>query len=307
MRATANVNGLITAAEEAKISIADRGFQYGDSIYEVIRTYQGVPFFMEEHHARLQNSARLARMQISQSMDELTAEIRRTVAAADVKSGEDVFVRYTITRGSGPLDLDPSTAPKTTYVVIVKPIPAWKKEHYDRGMVLAVPSVLRNSPLALDPNIKSGNYLNNILAVAEAKELGGDDALILSHDGKLTEASNSNVSFVVDGVVRSPLHEPKTHTGNLKGITRALIGELARSEGLRYEEVPMVPGDVERATECFVSSATREIMPVVSVILKPGQRKEFPAGGGPLTKQLQGAYTRYVQNYVAKRKNEAWF
>lgn len=308
MIATANVNGLITPAPEAKISIFDRGFQYGDSIYEVTRTYEGVPFFLEEHFDRLENSARLARMTISQSRAQLTDEIRRTVAAAGVKPGEDVFIRYTVSRGEGPLDLDPATAKKTSFVILVKEIPPWKKEFYDRGMVLAVPAIVRNSPRALDPNIKSGNYLNNILAVAEAKELGGDDALMLSLDGKLTEASNSNVAFLVDGVLCSPLHEPGTSTGNLRGITRTLIAELATRAGLRYEERAMFPADVEKATECFVSSATREIMPVVAVSLgAAGGRKEFPAGGGPQTRVLQKAYTQYVRNYIDANRAKAWF
>lgn len=307
MRATANVNGLLTPLAEAKISVLDRGFQYGDSIYEVIRTYEGVPFFLDEHHDRLENSARLARINLTLSREELTQEIRRTVQAAALQKGEDAFVRYTITRGEGPLDLDPATTKKNSFVILVKEIPSWRKEHYDRGMVLAVPSVLRNSPLALDPNIKSGNYLNNILAVAEAKELGADDALILSADGKLTEASNSNVAFVVGGEIRTPLHEPRTHTGNLRGITRTLIGELCANVNVSYSEVAMSLSDAERAEECFVSSATREIMPVCAILLPGGKRKEFPAGGGAITKKLQGAYADFVKQYVASRKKGAWF
>jgi branched-chain amino acid aminotransferase len=233
MRATANVNGLITPAQEAKVSIFDRGFQYGDSIYEVTRTYDGVPFFLEEHFDRLENSAKLARMKLTQSREFLTEEIKKTVAASGAKKGEDVFIRYTVTRGTGPLDLDPATAPQTTYVILVKEIPPWNPEFYKTGMVLAVPETARNSPRALDPNIKSGNYLNNILAVAEAKELGGDDALMLCLDGKLTEASNSNVAFVLNGELRTPKHEPRTNTGNLRGLTRTLIGQLADRLGLR--------------------------------------------------------------------------
>lgn len=307
MQATANVNGIISPAAEAKISILDRGFQYGDSIYEVTRTYKGVPFFLEEHFDRLENSARLSRMVLSQSREELKDEIQKTVAACGLAPGEDVFIRYTVSRGTGPLDLDPATAPKTSYVILVKDIPPWKKEFYETGMVLAVPSILRNSPLALDPNIKSGNYLNNILAVAGAKEMGGDDALMLSLDGKLTEASNSNVAFVIDGNIHTPLHEPSTSTGNLRGITRTLISELAGKAGLLYEERPMFPHDVLHATECFVSSATREVMPVAAIILPGGQRKEFPAGGGAATKALQAEYTKFVRSYIEARKAEAWF
>lgn len=307
MRATANVNGLITPANEAKVSLLDRGFLYGDSIYEVTRTYQGVPFFLEEHFDRLENSARLARMKISQSRDFLREEIRRTVVASAPTEGDDVFVRYTITRGEGPLDLDPATATKTAYMVLVKEIPNWNPDYYEKGVVLGVPETLRNSPLSLDPNIKSGNYLNNILAVAEAKDMGANDALLLSSDGKLTEASNSNVSFVARGAVRSPLHEPRTHTGNLKGITRALVAELAKGIGISYEESTLFPDDILSAEECFVSSATREIMPVRAILLPGGRRKDFPEGGGGVTKRLREEYSAYVRAYTEQRKNEAWF
>jgi branched-chain amino acid aminotransferase len=307
MRAMANVNGLITPAAEAKISIFDRGFQYGDSIYEVTRTYEGVPFFLEEHYDRLENSARLARMKISQTRAELTSEMKRTVKECGAKKGEDVFIRYTISRGEGPLDLDLTTAPKTSYIILAKELPPWKPEFYSTGMVLAIPPTLRNSPLALDPNIKSGNYLNNILAVAEAKDLGGNDALMLSLDGKLTEASNSNVTFVINGGLHTPLHEPKSNTGNLRGLTRTLIGELARKLKIHYEDRAMFPADIEAATECFVSSATREIMPVTAVILPGGKRKEFTPGFGPISNRLREAYGQYVQDYIKERRSTAWF
>lgn len=306
MRAMANVDGVITPAKEAKISIFDRGFQYGDSVYEVTRTYEGVPFFLAEHFDRLENSARLARMKISQTREFLTEEIKRTVKEASPAKGEDVFIRYTITRGLGPLDLDPATAPKTSYVILVKEIPPWNQEFYRTGMTLAIPETVRNSPRALDPNIKSGNYLNNILCAAEAKELGGDDALILSLDGKLTEATNSNVAFVVNGAVRTPKHEPRTNTGNLRGITRTLVGQLCDRAGLAYEEAPMFPDEIPKATECFVSSATREVMPVKAVILPGGKRVELAPGGGPVTKKIQTAYAQYVRDYVNAHRAEAW-
>src|SRR5690606_2760076 len=115
----------------------------------------------------------------------------------------------------------------------------------------------------------------------------------------------SNVAFVIDGVLSTPLHEPRTSTGNLRGITRTLISELAGRIGLRYEERPMFPADIWKAGECFVSSATREVMPVAA-ILAEGRRKEFPAGGGQVTKSLQSEYSRYVSAYVESRRSEAW-
>jgi branched-chain amino acid aminotransferase len=306
MQAIANVNGILSPLAEAKVSLLDRGFLYGDSIYEVTRSYFGVPFYLSEHFDRLENSARLAKMKLSQNRDFLTAEIKRAVLASAPARGEDVFVRYTVTRGEGALDIDPSAATKTSYMILVKELPNWKSEFFTKGMVLAIPTILRNSPLALDPNIKSGNYLNNILAVAEAKELGAHDALMLSSDGKLTEASNSNVSFVIGGEIVSPLHEPSTHTGNLKGITRALIAKIAHNAGLNYSERAMYPADIAKAEECFVSSATREVMPVCALI-HSNTRKEFPQGGGPVVKKLQQEYKKYVIAYSEKRKSEAWF
>lgn len=307
MRATANVNGTITPAQDAKVSIFDRSFQYGDSVYEVTRTYDGVPFYHDEHFDRLENSARLARMKITQTRDFLNEEIRRTVKESGVKQGEDVFIRYTISRGTGPLDLDPATAPKTTYVILVKEIPPWNPEFYKSGTTLAIPPTCRNSPRALDPNIKCGNYLNNVLGVAEAKEMGADDALLLSIDGKLTEASNSNVSFVIAGEIHSPLHEQHTNTGNLKGITRTLVSELASEAGLKFKDLAMYPRDIESATECFVTSATREVMPVKAILMPGGKRVDFPAGGGELTKKMREHYAAYVRSYVEKRRGEAWF
>jgi branched-chain amino acid aminotransferase len=246
-------------------------------------------------------------MKLSQTRAMLTEEIKRTVKEAGPKKGEDIFIRYAVTRGEGPLDLDPATAPKTSYVILVKELPVWKPELYADGLTLAVPPTLRNSPLALDPNIKSGNYLNNILAVAEAREMGAHDAFLLSLDGKLTEASNSNVTLVIDGELHSPLHEPKTSTGNLRGITRTLVAEIAERAGIRYQERAIYPKDVELAQECFVSSATREVMPVKWILLPGGKRVGFPAGGGAATNRLREAYSRYVADYTQSRRSQAWF
>lgn len=307
MQASANVNGIITPYSEAKISIADRGFLYGDSIYEVVRTYSGVPFCAKEHFDRMENSARLAHITISQSREFLEQEIIKTVRASGVKRGEDVFIRYTITRGEGPLDLDPSTAKKTSFVILVKEIPNWNPQFFIAGVKLAIPSVRRNAPLSLDPNIKSGNYLNNILAIAEAKNLGADDALILSLEGKLTESSNSNISFVIDGEIHSPVHEPQTTTGNLRGITKKIIEKLCSNLGIRYVERVMLPEDIERASEGIISSATREVMPMAGVKLESGTWKNFPANTRKITESLQKEYKKYIAEYSQQHANEAYF
>jgi len=294
IRRMANVNGQITPLDEAQISILDRGFLYGDSVYEVFRTYSGVPLFCHEHFDRMDNSARLVYMKISQSRDEILAEMRRTAAEAGVPKGQDIYVRWHVTRGTGALDLVPSRELCSSYVIIVKEVPPWKPEFYSRGMRLAVTSVRRNPVEALSPDIKSGNYLNNILGVAEAVELGADDCLMLNPSGLITEASNSNVFFVIDG----RLVTPSVESGVLRGITKAAIARLGAETDLPLHETKLPAIELTKASECFVTSATREVMPVAAIRLENGAWREFPAGGGPLTQRVAKAYKDLVARYV---------
>lgn len=307
MKAMANVDGVITPAAEARISLFDRGFLYGDSVYEVVRTYQGVPFFHEEHLDRLENSARLARMKLSQSRQDIKNAILATVRASGPAPGEDVFVRYTVTRGGGALDISPSASPGTSLVILVKEIPNWNPVFYSHGVRLWIPSIRRNPPLSLDPNIKSGNYLNSVIAVAEAQEKGYHDAFLVSIDHKLTEASNSNVGLVIDGEVVFPLHEPGTLAGNLNGLTKRAVAETCRSLGVKCSERALGLEAVNSATEAFVCSATREVMPVKEIAgagVSPGF---FPDGGGPLVRRLREEYKKFVAHWVAAHREEALF
>jgi branched-chain amino acid aminotransferase len=294
LRRMANVNGEITPLEEARISVLDRGFLYGDSVYEVFRTYDGVPLFCHEHFDRMDNSARLIHMKISQSREEMLEEIRRTAAKANVPKGTDIYVRWHVTRGTGALDLVPARDLVSTYVIILKEVPKWKPEFYSRGMTLAVTCVRRNPVEALSPDIKSGNYLNNILGVAEAIELGADDCLMLNPSGLLTEASNSNVVFVIDG----KLVTPSVESGVLRGITKAAIGRFSEEVGCPLQERKLPASELSKASECFATSATREVMPVCGIRLQSGEWMEFPAGGGELTRRLAQAYKNEVNRYV---------
>jgi branched-chain amino acid aminotransferase len=298
-RRMANVNGEITPLEEARISILDRGFLYGDSVYEVFRTYDGIPLFCHEHFDRMDNSARLIAMKISQSRDEMLDEIRRTAAAANVPKGHDVYVRWHVTRGTGALDLVPAADLKSTFVIILKEVPKWKPEFYSRGMTLAVTHVRRNPVEALSPDIKSGNYLNNILGVAEAVEIGADDCLMLNPDGIVTEASNSNVLFVIDGKIVTP----NVESGVLRGITKAAIAKFSGTNGFTLEERAVPASELAKVTECFVTSATREVMPVVRIRLENGEWRELPPGGGEMTRRVAKAYKEFVANYV--KENQA--
>lgn len=295
-RRMANVNGEISPLEEARISILDRGFLYGDSIYEVFRTYDGIPLFCHEHFDRLDNSARLIAMNVSQSRDAMLDEMRRTAAAANVPNGQDIYVRWHITRGTGALDLIPAADLHSSFVIIVKEVPKWKSEFYTNGMRLAVTRVRRNPIESLSPDIKSGNYLNNILGVAEAVNTGADDCLMLNPNGIVTEASNSNVLFVIDG----QLVTPSVESGVLRGITKGAILRLSSAHGFKLVEREIEAVEIEKATECFVTSATREVMPVVGIRLEDGQNRDFPLGGGEMTRKVAQAYKDFVRKYVAE-------
>jgi branched-chain amino acid aminotransferase len=293
-RRMANVDGLITPLEEARISILDRGFLYGDSVYEVFRTYDGVPLFGHEHFDRMDHSARLIQMRIAQSREELLDQMRRTAAAAPVPAAQDIYVRWHVTRGTGPLDLVPTAGLTSSYVIIVKEVPAWNPEFYSSGTRLAVTRVRRNPVEALSPDIKSGNYLNNILGVQEAIELGAHDCLMLNPAGVVTEASNSNAFFVIDG----RLVTPSVRSGVLRGITKAAIQRIGTANGFEVHEADFGVGELARATECFVTSATREAMPVAGVRLETGKWLEFSAGGGEVTRLVAKAYKEEVAKYV---------
>jgi branched-chain amino acid aminotransferase len=290
----ANVNGAITPLEEARISILDRGFLYGDSVYEVFRTYQGVPLFCHEHFERMENSARLISMTISQSREIMLDEMRRTAAAANVPAGEDIYVRWHVTRGTGAIDLVPAADLTSSFVIIVKEVPKWNPEFYTRGIRLAVTRVRRNPVEALSPDIKSGNYLNNILGVSEAVGLGADDCLMLNPAGNVTEASNSNVFFVIDDQLVTPSFE----SGILRGITKAAIGRLSAANGFQLHDRQLPGSAIANATECFATSATREVMPVVGLRLENGEWREFPPGGGEMTRRVGKAYKEFVIRYV---------
>jgi len=299
-----SVDGVITPTEDARIPVLDRGFLYGDSIYEVFRTYRGVPLFYDERWARFQNSASLIHLDLKLDRDEMARRIRETVAATGAaRSGTDVYVRYSITRGVGEIDLYPAPDLEPSCVIIVKPVPQWGGLLYERGARLMVPETRRNSGSALDPNIKGGNYLNNVLGLIEARRAGADDCLMLDGAGLVTEASNSNVFFVIDGDLVTPSQTAR----NLQGTTKAAVREALRARGVETFEREITEDDAARATECFLTSATREVMPVASVRLSDGREVRFPAGGGEWTRRAAAGYREYVDAYVAAHSAESLF
>jgi branched-chain amino acid aminotransferase len=299
-----NVDGTITRTADARVPVLDRGFLYGDSIYEVFRTYGGVPLFYDEHWQRFENSAALIRMRIGLSKVELTDAIRVTIAATGApKLGADAYVRYTVTRGEGPVDLFPSPEMKTRYVIIVRAVPQWNPELYSRGVRLAVASTRRNPSNALDPNIKGGNYLNNVLGVMDARALGADDCVMLNEAGLVTEASNSNVFFVIGGSLVTPAQS----AGNLRGLTKAALHDACRARGLATHERDIPADEVPEATECFLTSATREVMPVVTLRTLDGGVLRFPEGGGAVTRRAAVYYKEHAAEYVRSHAHLSLF
>ena len=299
LNAMVNVDGVVSPMAEATVPVLDRGFLYGDSVYEVFRTEDGVPLFLDDHFDRLENSARLIQMRISQTRDKLVEEICRTVTAANAQKNDRLAVRFQITRGEGPLDLAPPTNLVTRYVLIVKEVPAWRAELYAKGIRMAIPAVRRNPVNALDPNIKGGNYLNNILALSEARAAGADDAVMLTREGYVAEASNSNVWFLINDELRTPSR------GNLRGLTKMHVHKALNCEGIATQETDIHVDEVAHATECFVTSATRDVMPCASLVLEDGTHIEFPEGGGPLTRKTRESFESYIQAYVHRHRHQS--
>ena len=301
---TTNVDGTIGPTTEARVPVLDRGFLYGDSIYEVFRTYGGVPLFYDEHWTRFENSAALIRMRIGLDKADLTAAVRATIEASGAPElGLDVYVRYIVTRGEGPVDLFPRPDLPTRYVIIVREVPKWNPLYYSRGVKVAIAGTRRNPSAALDPNIKGGNYLNNVLGVMDARALGADDCVMLDAAGLVTEASNSNVFFVIDGELVTPAQT----AANLRGLTKAALHEACKAHGFPTRERDVAETELPKVSECFLTSATREVMPVASIRLRDGSVVGFDEGGGPVTRRVTGYYKEYVADYVASHAHLTFF
>lgn len=295
------IDGKIGRLDEIRVPVLDRGFLYGDSIYEVVRTYSGIPFLFDQHYARLMNSAKLSMMNVTQGKQEIINAIVATIAAANAEPGEDVYVRFQITRGQGQVDLYPDPQLRSRLIIIVKQIPKWNPNFYQTGMSLAIPDLLRNSVNTLNPNIKGGNYLNNILGLAEARAMGADECVMLDANSMVTECSNSNVWFVLGGNPVTPA------SGNLLGLTRKSLVELLQQAGYTDIERPIHSAQLADVTECFITSATREVMPVMSLRLQDGTVRKFPVGGGRLTRLAMKLYTDMMVKFVHENHAHAWF
>jgi branched-subunit amino acid aminotransferase/4-amino-4-deoxychorismate lyase len=289
----ANTNGRLHSATEPSIAPLNRGFLYGDAIYEVWRTYHGVIFAWDEHWVRLHASARALHMDIGFGPDMILGEIRRAVAAYRSRSGDDgeLYVRLQITRGAGAIGLDTALADRADFVILVQPCPRVADSALRDGLRLSTALTLRRNPaLSLDPAWKTGNYLNNLLCLREARSRGADEVVMLNLSGEVTECAVSNIAFVrAGGFVTPPLS-----AGILGGITRSLLlGPVAACAGVRGEERTVLPGDFASMDECFVLSTTKDIVPVGRI-----DEAAFRVGPGTVTARLKAAFAEHARSYA---------
>jgi len=296
----ANTNGRLHPADEPSIAPLNRGFLYGDAIYEVWRTYGGVVFAWEEHWRRLERSAQALYFSLPMSAEKILGEIRRTVAAFRQASSYpgDVYIRLQISRGTGPIGLDPALAERPEFVLLVQPNLELTSEKLRDGLRLSVATALRRNPIECqNPAWKTGNYLNNLLCLREAKARGADEVIILNLAGEVTEAAVSNVAFVSsEGAVITP----PTSAGILGGITRGLLlVKIAADAGVTMREGTVRPADFPRMQECFLLSTTKDVVPVSAI-----DDVAFKVGPDTVSRRLKAAFAEYAVAYAASHPGQ---
>ncbi|MFO0752023.1 MAG: aminotransferase class IV [Thermodesulfovibrionales bacterium] len=284
------LNDRVVPAAEAKVSVFDHGFLYGDGIYETLRVYDGVVFLLDEHLQRLSRSASLIGLALPKDMPGIKRALYETLQANALRNA---YVRLTVSRGYGQIGLDPALCKEPTFVIIANEFKPYPNALYESGISLLIASTKRNLKEALDPRIKSLNFLNNILAKIEAKQADAYEAVLLNGAGCLTEGTISNLFFVKEGV----LCTPSVECGILDGITRALVIDLAVRNSIGLCEGEFLPGDLYGASEVFVTNTTMEVMPVCRV-----DAARFTAG--PVARLLHTQYQREVNGYVSEKKGE---
>jgi branched-chain amino acid aminotransferase len=280
-----NLNGVI--GETAQLSVLDRGFLYGDSIYEVVRTFNGKHFGLLEHLARLRQSARLLYMEVPWTDEQIQAEVERTLQQADWMES---YIRIVVTRGTeSKISLQPSAELQPNLLIVlssISPDPILSEE----GQHLVIPPRIRNSKQALDPAAKTGNYLNNILALLEAQQQGADDALLLNAAGEVTEATTSNLWIMRQGVVFTPPFA----VGILHGITRQFLLQILQEHHISHTETVLYPEDLWHAEEACLSSSVRLLMPIRQINHYP-----LPHCPGTLTRLMWDGLIAKMTEYCA--------
>lgn len=273
------LNGDLVPAGEARISVFDHGFLYGDGLFETMRAYNGRVFKLKEHLARLEKSARLMELNVPWSRENLELAI---YALLDKNEIANAYIRLTVTRGEGPVGIDPALCHEPNLVIIAREMPVYNEKMYNEGIKIIIVNTRRNLPEACPPELKSLNFLNNILAKTELNRAGVTEGIMLNYRGEVTEGTVSNVFILKSGRLLTPARE----CGILPGITRDTVLEIARDSGIPAAEEVLGPGDLLYAEEVFLTNSGSEIVPVVQI----GDAVIGGGNPGPVTWQILERY-----------------
>ncbi len=279
------MNGKMVPENEAVISVFDHGYLYGDGVFEGIRAYNGRVFKLEEHVQRLYESAHSIMLTINYSKEDMIQAVVDTVNANKLR---DAYIRLVVSRGAGDLGLDPRKCKESQVVIIADKIVLYPEELYEKGLTVITVATRRNVADALEPKLKSLNYLNNIHAKIEANRAGVLEALMMSSQGYICEGTGDNVFIFRKG----KLLTPPPYLGILEGITREAVIELAKDEGIPLEEAPFTRHDVYVSDECFLTGTAAEVIPVIEADMRTiGTGKP-----GPVTRRLMDRFRILTQN-----------
>jgi len=269
------IDGKFYSEANAKISVFDHGLLYGDGIFEGIRFYNGRVFRLEEHLLRLWDSARSICLEIPMTMPDMTEAVLETIRQNHLRDG---YIRLLVTRGIGNLGLNPTQCKSPSVIIIAATIALYHEEFYRKGLTIVTCATRRSSPAALNPAVKSLNYLNNVMARIEANLAGADEALMLNDAGNVAECTADNVFIVKHGQIFTP----PVAAGALRGITRSVVFEIAAELGVKVRETDITRHDVFVADECFLTGTAAEIVPVV----KADGRSIGNGKPGPITARI---------------------
>ena len=279
------IDGEFLPKAEAKVSVFDHGLLYGDGVFEGIRSYNGRVFKLDEHLERLYDSAKSIMLQIPISIETMKETVLETLRRNHLTEG---YIRLIITRGVGDLGLDPNKCPKPSIIIIADKIVLYPQKFYEDGLEIVTVAIRRNYAEAINPRIKSLNYLNNILAKIEGKQAGAEEVLMLNAEGYVVECSGDNIFWIKN----ETLVTPPVHIGILEGVTRNSVIELARDAGMHVEERVFTRHDLYIADECFLTGTAAEVIPVVKI----DQRAIGDGQPGKITQRLISAFRQYANS-----------
>ncbi len=278
------LDGKLVDEAEARIPVFDHGLLYGDGVFEGIRVYDGRVFELEAHLRRLYESAKVIRLDMPMSSSELAGAVKKTVEANGLVDG---YIRLVVTRGIGTLGLNPLVCKNGHLFIIADKIQLYPEELYENGMKVVSATTVRNHPLAIPPQVKSLNYLNNILAKIEALDNDVPEAIMYNHEGYVSEATGDNVFIVREGLI----YTPPAEAGALEGITRDVVIRLAREENLDVVEKNLTRFDLYVSEECFLTGTAAEVIGIVEIdgrVIGDGKP-------GPITKLLRKKFFAYAR------------